>query len=398
MDRPARGATAIYLVAIPTDGYGRGVWQGIHEFGMSRPDWYYFGAREVRADMPGAIGYFGDGEKLRALREAGVPVVTVSAARREVPVPRVQADDHAVGRLAAEHLMGLGLRHFACIRPFGLAFSDDRHAGFAGALAEAGLPCEDLVSQMPHLSHDQMWALLGDRRRLGQWMRAQPLPAGVFTVTDAYASRVADAARINGLHVPEDVAIIGADNDELICEYKRPSLSTVPIPGREIGYQAAALLARLLAGEPPPDQPVVVPPHPVIARESTGVLAIADAEVAAAMRFIADHATEPITAADVLAAVPLSRRALEQRFADVIGSTPTQEIRRRRIDHAKKLLLATDLPVDQVARLSGFTDHRHLSRTFARDTGIAPTAFRAGRRPAPQPHDGGPDDREAADA
>jgi len=128
--------TAVYLVNIPTSGYGRGISQGIHEYGMTRPDWYYFSVSVAREDMPGVIGYFGDADQVRALRQAGVPLVNVSAARREVSAPRVVADDRAVGRLAAEHLMGLGLRHFACIRPFGLAFSDDRHAGFAEVLDE----------------------------------------------------------------------------------------------------------------------------------------------------------------------------------------------------------------------------------------------------------------------
>jgi len=207
-------------------------------------------------------------------------------------------------------------------------------------------------------------------------MKQLPGPLGVFTCTDSFASRIADAARLNGLHMPEQVAIVGADNDELICEYKRPTLSSVPVPARQIGYQAAALLERLMAGGEPPDEPILVPPRPVIARQSTGILAIPDMHVSAAMRFIAEHALKPITAEDVVDAVPLSRRALEQRFAKLIGSTPMQEIRRRRIARARELLAATDLSVDQIATLSGFTDHRHLSRTFARDVGVAPTAYR----------------------
>ena len=369
---------AIWLHHIPSSGFGREVWRGIHAYGMSQRHWYFFQAELPRDEARAAIGYFPSREDAKAWQRNGLHVVNVSGSAGDVPFPRVGVDDVAAGRLAAEHLLGLGLRHFVCVRSPSTTYGERRGNGFAGRLAEAGHACCDLLDELSHLSLDDLYALLGGPRHLGAWLASLPRPMGVFACTDAFASRVVDAARFNELRVPEDIAVIGADNDELICETKQPPLSSVYLPARRIGYIAAELLDRLLQGEPPPDQPVLLEPGPVVARQSTGAQAIPDPIVATAMRFIAEHAIEPITADDVIAAVPLSRRALEQRFADVIGSTPTVEIRHRRIEHAKRLLTMTDLSIDSIAALSGFTDHRHLSRTFARHVGRSPSAHRRG--------------------
>ncbi len=169
---------------------------------------------------------------------------------------------------------------------------------------------------------------------------------------------------------------MGVDNDDLLCELARPSLSSVALPSEQIGMQAAALLARLLGGEKPPCAPLLLPPREVVVRQSSDTLAIDDSDVAAAVRFIRDHASRPIRVADVLEAVPVSRRGLERRFRKTIHRGIWEEIHRTHLERGKALLAGSDIPMSEVARRAGFTDSRQLSVVFRQETGLTPTAYR----------------------
>jgi LacI family transcriptional regulator len=212
---------------------------------------------------------------------------------------------------------------------------------------------------------------------IGRWLLSLPRPVGVMACYDIRARHVLDACRRVGLAVPDQVAVIGVDNDEFLCNLAEPPLSSVAPDTRRTGYEAAALLDRLMSGrERPRGQAIFVEPLGVVARRSTDVLAVGDPDVSAAVRFIREHACQGIAVKDLLARVPLSRRVLEGRFRKLLGRTPHEEIARIRFERVRQLLRETRLPLEEVARRSGFRNAEYLSTAYRREFGTAPSVYR----------------------
>jgi LacI family transcriptional regulator len=193
---------------------------------------------------------------------------------------------------------------------------------------------------------------------------------------DFRGTQALDACRRAGIAVPEEVAVVGVDNEELVCTLANPPLSSVVPNARSIGYEAAALLDRLMRGEPEPTTPLFIPPVEVITRLSTDVNAIADPEVATAMRFIREHACEGIAVADVLSQVPVSRSVLQRRFRGLLGRSIHGEIAGVRLQRAKQLLIETDLPLAAIAQRTGFSHVEYLCAAFRQATGLPPGTYR----------------------
>jgi LacI family transcriptional regulator len=211
---------------------------------------------------------------------------------------------------------------------------------------------------------------------MGAWLASLPKPLAVFAANDLWGSELVQAAREVGLHVPDDVSILGVDNEELLCEISHPPLSSIRMGAEQIGRAAVVLLQRLLDGKAVGALPIPrVPPAGVVTRQSTDVLAVEDPDVAAAIRHIRRHAVEGLSVKQMLDALAVNRRTLERRFVSVLGHTPLEEIRRVRLERAK-LLLQTDMPIYDVAARSGFATPEYLATSFLRATGMTPTAFR----------------------
>lgn len=202
-----------------------------------------------------------------------------------------------------------------------------------------------------------------------------PNSPGVFTCNDIIAFQTAEACRLSELRVPEDVAIVGADNDDVLCELARPALSSVAVASKAVGYQAAAMLDRLLDGAPPPP-PLLLPPLGVVTRQSSDLICLPDPPVAAAVCFIREHSHMHLCVEDVLRDVPVSRRSLERRFRKFLGHGLGEEIRRVHVQRAKELLANTGLPMAEVACQSGFSDGQQFSRVFHEETDLTPSAYR----------------------
>ena len=211
---------------------------------------------------------------------------------------------------------------------------------------------------------------------LADWLVALPKPVGVMACNDDRGREVLEACRVAGLRVPEEVAVVGVDNDELLCELADPPLSSVVLNAEAGGYRAAALLDQMMRGRNRKPQRLLVEPMHVVARRSTDIVALDDPEVAAAVHFIQDHATEPIGVSDIVEEVMISRRALELRFQRAIGRTPHAEIRRVRLERATRLLVETDLPITRVAEVSGFGQASYLSQVFSQAFGSTPARYR----------------------
>jgi len=316
-------------------------------------------------------------EKLIA---TGRPVVNVSSRRFDLPFAQVIPDNAAAGRVAAAHLLERGYTSFAFCGLAGHGYSAERHAGFAAAVRDAGHPLAEYHAD-PGLERDWTWQR--EQADLTRWLRSLPLPAAVAACTDVRARQISEAAQHIGLAVPDQLAMIGFDDDEMVCEMANPPLSSVEMDYERVGYEAAALLDRLMQGEQAPAKPIRVPPGSVNTRASTDILAIDDPLVAAALRFIWHHAHQPIQAAQVVAHVPASRRVIERRFKQIVGRTLHEEIQRVHIEKAKQLLTQTTLPAYEVATRAGFHDAKHLSRVFKQATGTTPLDHRRGHQQPP---------------
>ncbi|HEY1108871.1 MAG TPA: substrate-binding domain-containing protein, partial [Opitutaceae bacterium] len=213
-------------------------------------------------------------------------------------------------------------------------------------------------------------------RALRAWVDALPKPVGIMAAYDIRGQQVLDACRSASLAVPSDVAVIGVDNDALLCDLASPPLTSVIPNAHRAGYEAAALLEKLMAGRKVPATAHLIPPLGVAARQSTDVLAVDDRDVARAVQFIREHACEGINVSDLLRTVPLSRRVLEQRFQKLLGRTPREEILHVRLARVRQLLGETDLPLYLIAERTGFEHVEYLSVVFKRETGQTPSEYR----------------------
>lgn len=313
-------------------------------------------------DIRGVVAFCADRGTEQAVASVNVPAVNVSARLEETTYPRVTVDNRAVGQLAARHFLDLGVRHFAYVGYDSLAFSRRRRDGFTEELHRRGLAAS-VIAQNEY--PETMAALTG-----------LPRPLALFCCHDEVARRLLDRCVERGWRVPEDVLVLGVDNSVYECEAGLVSLSSVPSEGQRVGYQAVELLTQLIDGQPPPDRPVLLPPGPVVQRESTDLIAAELPGIAEAIRYIRTHACEGIDVSDVVAVSGLSRATVDRHVADVLGRTPHEEIRRVQIGRARRLLRETNLRVADVASACGFRQANYFMRVFREETGQTPTAWR----------------------
>ncbi len=309
-----------------------------------------------------------------------IPAVSIGSVKIHSPrLPRVKVNDETLTALAAKHLLGGGLRVFAYVSYFRSRNDEDRGPAFARHVGKAGCPC-DFYSDFSKLAPGASWQ--SRQRDLARWLRRLTKPVGVMTWNADIACQVVEACHSAGIAVPRDVAICSGDEDEAKLELAAPPLSAVQIPAERIGYEAAALLDRLMNGAPPSGQPVTVEPEDaVIVRGSSQAAGQDDWELQQALRFIREHAADPISVDDIAASIQVSRRSLERRFQSVLGHAPNHELRKTRLELAKKVLLETDWPLVRVASVSGFSSAAYLVHVFNNLVRCTPSEFRRRLRP-----------------
>jgi LacI family transcriptional regulator len=322
----------------------------------------------------GVIAAIGNKAEGRAARELGIPVVNLAGAMRDAGLPRVMADHYAIGRMAAEHFLERGLRRLAYCGVKGIWYSEQRCLGFKRRAEQAGVPC-DVFDMARPTNPRAPW-----QRRvapLDRWLESLKPPVGLLAIHDYRARVVIDECLRLGLDVPHDVAVIGVDNDPAICELCQPTLTSVSRHAWRMGYEAASLLDSLMAGKPPPERDILIPPDGIVARHSTDTVAVEDSHVAAAVHFMWDHLGEKFGIERVMQHVPISRRQLELRFRRVLHCTPHDYLCRIRVERAKQLLDASQRPkLHQVASACGFSSVERMRLVFQRLTGMAPLEYR----------------------
>ena len=331
----------------------------------------------------GAMGIIGESYALerKAVIEARLPMVLLDPGDAHCapdhpfsPLCSVRCDGRAVGQLAAEHLMQLECRQFAFVGEIHEPnWSRFRYDGFAERLAKANFECLFYGK----LSNEECldWGI--EQKRLSTWLRQLPKPVGILAANDTRGRHVIEACRIADIEIPDEVAVIGVDNDEQICEMTDPPMSSIATDNEGCGYRAAEMLDALMKGACRKQRIDYYGPLYVVQRRSTEIMMIDDKVVARAIAFIRLNATSSITVSDVAGHLDLSRRLLELRFKESLGRTIRDEIQRVRMSRVRNLLLGTDLRIADIAALCGFQNEYYLSTAFKRIFGLTMSRFRS---------------------
>lgn len=403
----------VVLLMIPFSGYDRGLLDGVARYCQLHGPWVFYlsgdypevplpfaenlsgnlTSREYLAGplrsspLPdlrrwGATGVIGRVQTpaiARRILSARLPLIGIDFSTQQI-TPRsplaaaseIQADSHQAARLAAEHFLERGFRHFAYCGYQGRIWSQHREEGFGARLGEAGMTSH--VYEPPDRQRGLSW----DREEpaVRAWLQSLPKPVGVMTCNDIRGRQVLEASLAAGLEVPDQVAVVGVDDDPLICNLSNPPLSSVALNLENAGYQAAELLDRLMNGGGAGPCRILAEARWVVARRSTDVVAIDDRHVSIALRFIRDHAQSPIAVADVVQRAGISRRGLEIRFQKAVGCSIRQQVQRTRLDKTKRLLVETNLSAQRIAELAGFSSLAYLSNVFRRDVGLTLAQYR----------------------
>ena len=383
---PAPAVTKVALLFEANSAYARGLLVGIGDYSLSHGPWSVHYAELGPADAPPPWLRAWDGQGVivrgenrriaRAVEKLSGAVVDLTPSRLLPRAPWVKSDDAAIARLAAQHFLERGFRHFAFCGDARFSWSERRGQHFGALVQAAGHVCHafdpGLSSRSAGGPASNVEADIG---AIGRWLATLPKPVAVFACYDHRGQQVLEACRRTGLAVPEQVAVLGVDNDEVLCALSPPPLSSIALNPRRAGWEAAELLARLIRGEKLPPDAHLIPPIAIATRQSTDVLAVADPKIAAALRFIREHACDGIGVSEVLRHCPMARRSLETRFRKLLGRTPREEILRVQLNRAKELLVGTELPMWQIAERTGF-DPEYLSVVFKQQTGDSPSDYR----------------------
>jgi LacI family transcriptional regulator len=388
MKKPSRSILQIAVLVDTSGAYGRGLVRGISRFATEHGPWsLYLEPRDLRSEYPdwlqhwpghGILARSGTGPLLQRLEESGLPVVELRASRLPHPFPFVGVDNATVGAGVADYLQSRGYRNFGAYLDPSEEYFRQRIEVFQSVLAQFGYPC----SVFGAFSDGERPRWDDHQNALARWLVELPKPAAVFACNDQLGFWLLDAARRAGVAVPGELAVIGAGNDEMLCNAAVPSLSSVDLPGDDVGYAAAKLLFEWIqSGKPqPPIREILLPPGQVVPRVSSDAVAITDARLSSALQYIREHAVGPLCVEEVARASSLSRSALERKMRATLARTPLEEIHRVRFGLVEKLLLQTDLTLEQIAERTGFEYPQYMAEAFRLRTGMTPGRFRARRK------------------
>jgi LacI family transcriptional regulator len=374
----------IALLIDTSTTWGSGLIQGVADYVHGHGDWRLHVApwgRYERITLPedwavdGVIARVVYSELADQLVSRRIPAVNVSWYRHaESQISRCTVDEKLVAEMAVEFFMDRGFRQFAyCGSSLRPGRDDCLELSFSGCLRKKGFQCYCLArkaGQNVYLPSE------ADHEYLAQWLRGLPKPIALLAFDCLQARQVVEACQLGKIDVPHEVAVLGGEQDLLSCTISKPQVSSIDQSPHRVGWTAAELLAKLMAGEPVPKHQILVPPARVITRQSTDALAVDDDMLALAIRFIHQHSHERIQVDDILSATPISRRALEKGFRKCLGRSPAEAIRRARVDHAVQLLCDTSLAMPRIAAACGFERPELLTRAFRRELMVTPSEFR----------------------
>jgi LacI family transcriptional regulator len=379
----------IALIVPPRGWYARALLDGIASYSREHGPWRFVLQRNTEGNRverwlrnwkpDGVLARIPGPNMARQLRDMRVPVVDLLEESGRSSIPRIVSDDYEVVRRAVDHLFDRHLRNVAYVGHRDAFFPRRRCRCFREYVSRRiRTPtggCRGITRTSAHilLPWESMPRL---REELAKWIRGLPKPVGIVACNDAWGGHVLQACNEAGFRVPDEVAVIGIDDDPAICQLSTPTLSSVGVQAHIIGYRAAAMLHGMITHGDSPPSVTFVEPGFVKARVSTDTLAIPDAHVVSIVRYLRAHACEHFTPRTAATALGMSLRTLERMFACQVGHSPAVEIMHARLEHAQQLLITTGLPMTQVANRTGFFHEETLRRVFKRRLGVTPGEYR----------------------
>ena len=378
------------LVIIETSrSYGRQLLRGIAQYALVNGPWQIERQAPFYLQQFHAMGKFpleqvmkADGVIMREqaniapLIDSGIPVVLASYLSSDFKVPTIRTDDQQISTTAAKYYLERGFKNFAFVGYDGMFWSDNRKAAFAEALKDKNIRVE--LYQQPKQKIKRAWEQ--ERITLSQWLKALPKPVAIMTCNDDRAVQVLESCCLEEIAVPEEVSILGVDNDEFVCTLPHPSLSSINLSVAIAGFEAASVLHRMILGEKVDSNIIPVQVNNVVTRQSSDLLAIEDQSVAQAVKFIREHVREPIQVEDVLDHIAISRRSLYDKFKRSMNCSVHKYIKKTRIDHIEDLLVGTEMTISQIAYHMGFRSDEHIASYFRSVKGFNPRVFRNSRK------------------
>lgn len=379
-------ALKILLLIETSRAYGRKLLRGIAHYALLNGPWqfelqspfYLPGSPKVGSVSLNNIAGF-DGIIMReqkhidGLIQSKIPIVFASYLTEDFDIPRIMTDDPGIAAMAVKYFLERGFKNYAFVGYDGMFWSDKRKAAFAQFVQEAGYFCHTYPQPK-----GKKWNQ--EKNFLSDWLRKLPKPTALLACNDDRAQQVLAACQTASLAVPEEIAILGIDNDEFVCTLSHPPLSSINLGLEIAGYEAASVLDRMIRGEKVSHRVIPVQADNIVTRQSTDILAIPDPVVAQAIQYIRKHIREPIQIEDVLNCVAISRRSLYAKFKQALGISPHRYIKKQRVEYIEHLLLDTEMTISQIAYRMGFQDDDHIAAYFRSVKGINPNKFRALRK------------------
>jgi LacI family transcriptional regulator len=380
----------ILLLVNFSEEYGRGLLNGIAKYSrlfgplnFCRIPLVNGSKKEMKSVVTWAKTWGADGviaqiesKKLyKKLLELNIPVIAQDTKERFDTIPNITGMYKETGHMAATYFFEKGFQNFA-FYGFNRVWSRERCDGFCEKVKEYGL--DVFVYQHPKEETPPMWSY--QESSLSDWLKALPKPIAIMTCDDNQGQHVTEACKAVGLNVPEQVSVLGVDNDLSICNLSDPPLSSISLNTEKAGFETAQLISKMIGNTNFDYKDIYVEPLQIITRRSTDFLAVNDKEVSKALHFIYYNFKERISVDDVVNATALSRRVLEKRFQSVLKRSILDEINTLRIKHVKQLLIETELSITEISDFCGYTDIKNLSRYFKRYEHLNPLEFRKLKR------------------
>jgi LacI family transcriptional regulator len=382
--------TKIALIIERSRAYGRGILRGISTYiAQSQTTWRIYSpppfyleqeinslelARQLENWGTNGIMLLNEPEESNPILQMKVPIITSYKVAKAYPrLPVVICNNNKVGEIAVEEFTTRGFHHFAyCGFNKKMWWSDQRKESFCKRLAKIGFNthCYD----PPEFPRSIYWER--EYEYLSKWLKALPKPIGLMACNDERAKQIIEICSLQNIRLPEEIAILGVDNDELICNLCYPPLSSIPFNREKVGYEAAKLLDSLMAGKKMRGQRINDEPGPVVVRHSTDILKIEDSEIVKAMKFIYENTKSIIQVDDVVNVTTTSRRCLENKFKKMTGHTIQEQIKNTHLNEISKLLTETNLPISEISRIMGHKDTHNFARYFHSKKGMSPLKYR----------------------
>jgi len=361
--------------------FDRGILLGINTYSRQRGPWeFYRILTGVRKSPRSVIDWKPDGIIARdscvseEILASGVPIILlIHGTGRIAKLPYVCTSSDTIGKMAADHFLHRGYSRFAyCGRSPSVEWAKSRGIAFARKVQQAGYKTQ--FYQYPESKELQSWQ--NEQLRIIDWLKSLPKPTALLACNDDRALQVSDACQSAGIKIPEQVAVLGVDNDPLVCQLANPPSSSIALNSKMAGYEAADLMYRLINGERMNSQSIAVKPTHIETRTSTDITTAPDPALAIALKYINRHHQEQMRIENIAGVAAISRRTLERKFRRFLGRSIHAQIRKVRIENSQQALAKTDEPISKIAIEFGYSNSKHFSRNFQQVTGTTPQNFR----------------------